>query len=346
MEVALGPEGTKQHRSSFGSNDLRLRGRTLLQMKLMEPEASSLALRWAGNWDQFHPMAIINVFPRPSIPKAGPLEPKCFPPSAVFSFVCQEHFEPIGERWFSSLSTAERSAFNQVELWAKREYGFIRHGNRFSDAKLRRWKTDTLHFRKSRRVIFEDTSEARPNKAKRVAGNHYEVFGFTHRGSRRAVGAKLLVQASSEVIDDGKDKSPMKLLACADRGRRLGVFGGCRPSRLSQGKAGGRRPSETCRMHEAHVSEKLRLGTKAWVGRDEATRCWALMRRQFACEMEPLPRWAGCRRNPCRDSLQDLVVRPQARLGRDCDMLVAGEGELRLRVMGNLLVTARGEACR
>jgi hypothetical protein len=103
-------------------------------MKLMEPETSTLALRWAANWDQFHPMAIIIVFPRSSIPKAGPLEPKCLPLSAVFSFVCQEHFEPIGESWFSSLSTAERSAFNQVELWAKREYSFIRHGNRFSDA--------------------------------------------------------------------------------------------------------------------------------------------------------------------------------------------------------------------
>lgn len=123
-------------------------------MKLMEPETSSLALRWAGNWDQLHPMAIIIVFPRPSIPKAGPLEPKCFTLSAVFSFVCQEHFEPIGERWFSSLSTAERSAFNQVELWAKREYSSIKHGNRFSNAKLRQWKTDTLHFRKFRRVIL------------------------------------------------------------------------------------------------------------------------------------------------------------------------------------------------
>jgi hypothetical protein len=35
----------------------------------------------------------------------------------------------------------------------------------------------------------EDISEVRPNKAKRVAGNHWEVFGFTHRGSRRVVGA-------------------------------------------------------------------------------------------------------------------------------------------------------------
>jgi hypothetical protein len=81
----------------------------------------------------------------------------------------------------------------------------------------------------------EDTGKVRPNKAKRVAGNHWEVFGFAHRGSRRAVGAKLLVQASSEVTGDGKDKLPAKLLACANRG--------CRPSRLSQGKAEGRQPS-------------------------------------------------------------------------------------------------------
>jgi hypothetical protein len=72
--------------------------------------------------------------------------------------------------------------------------------------------------------------EARPNKAKRVAGKHCEVFGFTHWGSWRAVGAKLLVQASSEVTGDGKDKSPGKLLACEDRGSPLGVSGGCRPS--------------------------------------------------------------------------------------------------------------------
>jgi hypothetical protein len=56
-----------------------------------------------------------------------------------------------------------------------------------------------------------------------------------------------------------KDKSPVKLLACADRGCRLGVFGGCRPSRLSQGEAGGRRPS----------------------GFSQG-------------EMEPPPRWVGC----------------------------------------------------
>jgi hypothetical protein len=42
----------------------------------------------------------------------------------------------------------------------------------------------------------EDIGEVRPNKAKRVAGNHWEVFGFVHQGSRRAVGAKLLVQVS------------------------------------------------------------------------------------------------------------------------------------------------------
>jgi hypothetical protein len=83
----------------------------------------------------------------------------------------------------------------------------------------------------------------RPNKAKKVAGNHWEVFGFAHQGSRRAVAAKLLVQVSSEVIGDGKDKLPVKLLACADRGCRLGVSEGCRPSQLSQGEAGGRRPS-------------------------------------------------------------------------------------------------------
>jgi hypothetical protein len=69
------------------------------------------------------------------------------------------------------------------------------------------------------------------------------VFGFAHRGSRRAVGAKLLVQWSLEVTSDGKDKLPVKLLACADRGCRLGVSGGCRPSQLPQGKAGGCQPS-------------------------------------------------------------------------------------------------------
>ena len=57
----------------------------------------------------------------------------------------------------------------------------------------------------------ENTNKARPNKAKKVVGNHCEVFGFVHQGSRRAVGAKLLVQASSEVTGDGKDKSPVKL---------------------------------------------------------------------------------------------------------------------------------------
>jgi hypothetical protein len=88
----------------------------------------------------------------------------------------------------------------------------------------------------------EDIGEVRPNKVKRVTGNHWEVFGFAHRGLRRAVGAKLLVQASSEVTVNGKDKLPAKL-ACADRGCRLGVSGGCRPSRLSQGEAGGHRPS-------------------------------------------------------------------------------------------------------
>jgi hypothetical protein len=62
----------------------------------------------------------------------------------------------------------------------------------------------------------EDIDEVRPNKAKRVTGNHWKVFGFAHRGLQRAVGAKLLVQASSEVIGDGKDKLPVKLLACAD----------------------------------------------------------------------------------------------------------------------------------
>jgi hypothetical protein len=61
-------------------------------------------------------------------------------------------------------------------------------------------------------------------------GNHCEVFGFAHRGSQRAVGAKLLVRASSEVTRDGKDESSAKLLACVDRGCRLRVSGGCRPS--------------------------------------------------------------------------------------------------------------------
>jgi hypothetical protein len=61
----------------------------------------------------------------------------------------------------------------------------------------------------------EDISEARPNKAKRVVGNHCEVFGFAHWALRRVVGAKLLVQASSEVTGDGKDKLSLKLLACA-----------------------------------------------------------------------------------------------------------------------------------
>jgi hypothetical protein len=69
------------------------------------------------------------------------------------------------------------------------------------------------------------------------------VFGFAHRGSWRAIGAKLLVQGSLEVIGDGKDKLPVKLLACADRGCRLGVSGGCRPSQLPQGKAEGCQPS-------------------------------------------------------------------------------------------------------
>jgi hypothetical protein len=76
----------------------------------------------------------------------------------------------------------------------------------------------------------KDTGEARPNKAKRVAGNHCKLFGFAHWGLRRPVGAKLLVQASSEVTDDGKDKSPVKLLACVDQGCRLRVSRGCRPS--------------------------------------------------------------------------------------------------------------------
>jgi hypothetical protein len=48
------------------------------------------------------------------------------------------------------------------------------------------------------------------------------------------------------------------------------------------------------------VSEKLRLGTKAWVGRDEAVRCWALARWQLAGEMEPSLRWGGHGRNPSR----------------------------------------------
>jgi hypothetical protein len=51
----------------------------------------------------------------------------------------------------------------------------------------------------------------------------------------------------------------VKLLAYADRGCRLGVSEGCWPSRLSQGEAGGRRPS----------------------GFSQG-------------EMEPPPRWAGC----------------------------------------------------
>jgi hypothetical protein len=35
------------------------------------------------------------------------------------------------------------------------------------------------------------------------------------------------------------------------------------------------------KIHRVHTFSlhKLRLGTKAWVGRDEATRCWALARR-------------------------------------------------------------------
>ncbi|KAE8077270.1 hypothetical protein FH972_015845 [Carpinus fangiana] len=43
------------------------------------------------------------------------------------------------------------------------------------------------------------------------------------------------------------------------------------------------------KIRRVHTSgmHKLRLGTKAWVGRNEAARCWALARRQLAGEMEP-----------------------------------------------------------
>ena len=59
-----------------------------------------------------------------------------------------------------------------------------------------------------------------------------------------------------------------------------------------------------------------------------------------------MPAERGCRRGLIAGSQRELVVRPQARLGRDCDMLVAGESELRPQVMGDLLVAAQGEACR
>jgi hypothetical protein len=47
-----------------------------------------------------------------------------------------------------------------------------------------------------------------------------------------------------------------------------------------------------CQVHTFGL-HKLRLGTKAWVGHDEATRCWVLVRRQLAGEMEPPLRWAS-----------------------------------------------------
>jgi hypothetical protein len=59
-----------------------------------------------------------------------------------------------------------------------------------------------------------------------------------------------------------------------------------------------------------------------------------------------VPTKRGCRRGLIAGSQRDLVVRPQARLGRDCNMLVAGESELRPQVMGNLVVAVHGEACR
>jgi hypothetical protein len=58
-----------------------------------------------------------------------------------------------------------------------------------------------------------------------------------------------------------------------------------------------------------------------------------------------VPAKRGCQHVLIARSQQDLVVRPQARLGRDCDMLVASESELRPRVMGDLLVAVQGEAC-
>jgi hypothetical protein len=54
---------------------------------------------------------------------------------------------------------------------------------------------------------------------------------------------KKIKKEEEDARTQAKDKSPMKLLACTDRGCRLGVFEGCRPSRLSQGEAGGRQPS-------------------------------------------------------------------------------------------------------
>jgi hypothetical protein len=42
-----------------------------------------------------------------------------------------------------------------------------------------------------------------------------------------------------------------------------------------------------------------------------------------------VPAKRGCRRGLIAGLQRDLVVRPQARLGQDCDMLVVGEGELR-----------------
>jgi hypothetical protein len=60
----------------------------------------------------------------------------------------------------------------------------------------------------------------RPNKAKRVTSNHWEVFGFAHRGSWRAVGA-------SEFRSHRRWQGQVAGEAAGLRGSRL-PFGGVR----------------------------------------------------------------------------------------------------------------------